>query len=293
MKKLSLFLFCLFTSATVNAKFDVEKIKNRYESMLDQDYTLIGHNGSYLLPLSYNGSPNEDPYHEFASQAEFEDRGDYNRNLEAEFQFSFIVLGSQSVFDSDWDFFVGYTQRSWWQLYNGDWSRPFRESNYAPEVFIRKHFLGKEISFLGSQIPLIDFGYIHQSNGQLQELSRSWDRIFFRTILDFDAFILKTMLWYRLPEQRKDDDNYDIQKYLGYGAFEFIKAFSQDQVSLKIIPGTERVGYELDYSTPWKKGFRWYTKISTGTGLSLIDYNKEGHKIGVGVILTDFITSIQ
>jgi phospholipase A1 len=280
----------LLSNAT--ADLDLDKIKGRYKTMLATDYSLIPHNGTYLFPVSYNGSPNETPYEGFTDLEQFNDRGDYNQNMEAEFQISFLVLGARNVFIPDLDLFIGYTQQSWWQIYNEEWSRPFRETNYAPEVFLRKHFLKKEYIFLGAKMPIVDFGYIHQSNGQLQELSRSWDRVFLRTVLDYGSFVFKPMLWVRLPEKKDDDDNSDIQDYLGIGDFKILKDFSKGkQVSLRVVPGFKRAGFELDYSQPWTRGYRFYTKLSTGTGLSLLDYNHSGNKIGIGFILNDFITS--
>jgi phospholipase A1 len=274
------------------AVFDLEKIKNRYRSALTKDFLLIPHNGTYLFPVSYNGSPNKTPYDDFTSLPQFSQRGEYNKKLEAEFQISFLVLGARNLFFHDLNFFIGYTQQSWWQIYNEDWSRPFRETNYAPEAFFRKSFLEKEYNFMGAKVPVFDFGYIHQSNGQLQELSRSWDRLFVRTVLDLGPIIISPMLWLRVPENKNDDDNSDIQDYLGIGNFKFIKSLQgKKQISLKVSPGFKRVGFELDYSQPWTKGYRFYTKVSTGTGLSLLDYDHTGHKVGIGFILNDIITS--
>ena len=298
MKDLFKFHFLLFlfmtiaSSKYVLAEIDFDKVKERYDSALRKDYVLIPYNGTYLLPFSYNASPNESPYKTFTELESFKERGSYNRNLEAEFQISFLVLGSKDVFFPKLDFFIGYTQQSWWQIYNDDWSRPFRETNYAPEVFFRKNQIDSDYKFLGGKVPMFDFGYIHQSNGQVQELSRSWDRIFFRTVIDYKSFTLKPIIWFRIPEKNKENDNPDIQNYLGTGSLKIFKNFHKgNQISLKIIPGYKRAGLELDYSSPWTRGYRFYAKISSGTGLSLQDYDHEGNKVGIGFILNDIITS--
>ena len=289
---MKILIFSLLFSTIVFAKIDKEKIKERYTSLISKDFGFIPHNGTYLIPFSYNGSPNNKIFNDFMDQPEFEERGEFNEKLEAEFQISFLVLGSETIFDSEWDFFIGYTQRSWWQVYNPDWSRPFRETNYAPEAFVRKHMFRNEKGFLSQMFPVVDIGYIHQSNGQLQELSRSWDRIFARTIIDLNMFILRPTFWYRLPEKRSDDDNPDLFKYVGYGKFELIKNFeSKKTASLTIIPGTKRAGFEFEYTSPWTRGYRFFLKLGSGTGLSLQDYDHESHKIGIGFILNDYITS--
>jgi phospholipase A1 len=128
MKLINLKIFLIGTlfSNIGFANIDVEKVKARYSSMLKKDYVLMPHNGTYLLPISYNAAPNESPYSNFTNIEQFKDRGDYNRNLEAEFQFSFLALGARNVIGTDTNLFVGYTQKSWWQIYNSEWSRPFR-----------------------------------------------------------------------------------------------------------------------------------------------------------------------
>src|SRR5688572_25406681 len=45
----------------------------------------------------------------------------------------FQLSGKWRVFGSD--FYLAYTQKSFWQFVNGDRSSPFRETNYDPEVF--------------------------------------------------------------------------------------------------------------------------------------------------------------
>jgi phospholipase A1 len=100
----------------------------------------------------------------------------------------------------------------------------------------------------------------------------------------------------KAAREKNDDDNSDIQNFLGYGQLKIIKNFDyKKQISLKIIPGIKRAGYELNYSQPWKRGYRFYTKLSTGTGSSLLGYDHEGHKLGIsisiGFILNDIVTS--
>src|SRR3546814_1432332 len=71
---------------------------------------------------------------------------------------------------------MGYTQSSRWQVYNGEISRPFRETNYEPEillVFRNNYQLG------GWKGRMAAVGINHQSNGRADPLSRSWNRVMF------------------------------------------------------------------------------------------------------------------
>ena len=83
------------------------------------------------------------------------------------FQISFKarLLGSPLYF--------AYTQQSFWQAYNTDESSPFRESNYAPEIFWRFSPGDWWSKTMG-----LDLGFEHQSNGQPTAESRSWNRLY-------------------------------------------------------------------------------------------------------------------
>ncbi len=291
---MKILLLLLLSSSFINTAFAVKigEIEKNYNNLIHNKIALIPHEGTYILPVSYSEKPNNKPYEALSkSSPERKDRGDFAQKMEAEFQFSFLVMMAQEAFESKYDLFIGFTQRSYWQVYNGDWSRPFRESNYKPEVFVRDHFENSIDTIFGGKIKVYDFGYVHQSNGQVQELSRSWDRIFFRTLMHFDRLFLKLTLWHRVTEEREEDDNPDLYKYLGYGELDFRYIWEGQSYNLRIIPGVEKQGLELSYSSPWKEGLRFYTKIGHGYGLSLQDYDHNHSRIGIGFILSDFLTA--
>ncbi len=289
-KILLIFLSSLLCFPLCSADENFEQVKREYESLLTKKYILLPHKGTYLLPFSYNFNPNNASYKVLTSQPEFANRGEYNRKLEAELQVSFMILAAQDLFNTDFNLFFGYTQQSWWQVYNSAWSKPFRESNYAPELFARK-ILNDPINFLGGKFIAYDLGYVHQSNGQTQELSRSWDRVFIRTAFVFGNFFLRMALWYRLPEKDSKDDNKYIYNYIGHGEIQLDQISKKSKFSLRIIPGTRHPGAELMYSYPWREGLRFFAKLSQGYGLSLIDQDNEGQKIALGFVLSDFFTN--
>lgn len=263
--------------------FNVEKVKNTYLELKDKRFLLLPHKGNFLLPLSYNHKARENSSRSVLLN-EFPERGRYNKDLETEFQISFSINIFSDILGSDYDFYLGYTHHSWWQVYNKNWSRPFRETNYNPEFFFRKVYSVKGDSN-NIQLVLNDMGYQHQSNGQIQELSRSWDRIYIRQIYSWKRLLFTLNLWHRMSDDI--DDNPDIQRYLGYGELSIDYRFKKAMGGIRIIPGDRYAGAELSYSYPLQDNIRFFTKAFYGYGNSLIDYNNKNRRLGIGFILTD------
>ncbi|MDP4918889.1 MAG: phospholipase A, partial [Haliea sp.] len=128
-------------------------------------WVITPHHRNYLLPLTYSDTLNRDAW---ALQQPDEpiDR------LEAKFQLSLKTIAWENILGHNNHLWVGYTQRNWWQLYNE--SSPFRETNYQPEISLS---FTNNWRFLGFTNTLWDVGFVHESNGQAGDLSRSWNRI--------------------------------------------------------------------------------------------------------------------
>ncbi len=165
------------------------------------------HRPNYMLPWSYNHSPNSDTALDYDRNAEAQ-------NAEAKFQFSFKVKLWEDVLGKDMDLWFAYTQLSLWQVYNKTFSSPFRESNYEPEMLLN---FRTDYDLFGLKGRIVNIGINHQSNGRSQSLSRSWNRITASAGLERGDFSLLFKGWYRLPESRHEDDNPHIMKYMGYG----------------------------------------------------------------------------
>jgi len=278
-----------FISLCANAELKMDPIRKEYESLLNKKYVLLPHKGSFLLPASYNNTPNKESYEAMTSRPEFSDRGDFNRELEAEFQVSFLILVGKKVFNSNYNVFLGYTHRSWWQVYNADWSRQFRETNYEPEIFARRLFRDTR-KVLGTNFFGYDLGYVHQSNGQIQELSRSWDRVFARFYFNVGKLLISPTLWYRLPDTDKIDENPHTKEYIGHGEILVQRSFGKNQFKFKLLPGVHKMGTELSYSYPLNEGLRYFVKLNYGYGHTLIDYDKKTERIGIGFSIADLFS---
>lgn len=259
----------------------------QYDRIIDTKYSLFPHKGTFVLPFSYNWRPQEDLYNIYTQQPGASTEPFYDKS-EMELQISFMIPAVRKIADTNWDLLFAYTHHSWWQLYNSAWSKPFRETNYNPELFGRYVFKDPR-RFARFRIFASDIGIMHQSNGQIEALSRSWDRLFTRVYLKSPYVFMVLTGWYRLPEG-ENDDNKNITRYMGHGELELYKLWGNNSWSVKV-PVSERPGVELRYSYPWRNSLRWYASYKTGYGHSLIEYNRNVDRIGIGIALESFLDS--
>jgi phospholipase A1 len=242
------------------------------------------HQPNYLLVARYTTDVNREPYEPF-----FEAFGaeDYDfENVEAKFQLSFKgrLLATD---DRRWGLWFAYTQQSQWQLYAADISRPFRETNYMPEVF---GSFRPGIDVAGMQWNLLNFGYTHQSNGRSDPTSRSWDRLFVEAGLERGNFVLLTRLWTRIRPGDYEDDNPDITDYYGHGEITGIYHWRDNKLALMARGNldTGKGAAQFTWATrPLLGPLRGYVQVFTGYGESLIDYDFSQTTVGVGFTLNE------
>jgi phospholipase A1 len=244
-------------------------------------FSLSTHRQNYFLPLAYNSNSNRETYNSAGENKP--------SNIEVKFQLSFKVQLWEKMFWGNGDLFFGYTQLSFWQLYDKDLSSPFRETNYEPEVFFK---FDTDFNVLGLRNRLITIGFNHQSNGRGGELSRSWNRVFAVFAADRGNFFIALKPWYRIPEDDDDDDNPNIEKYMGYG--ELFGAYRPKGHVFSFmlrnnLRQNNRGAVELGWSYPIMTNLRLYAQYFNGYGESLVDYDHSVNRIGVGVMLNDWI----
>lgn len=248
---------------------------------LDNVFAITQHRQNYLLPITYVSNPNT-----FGSEELTEENID---NKEAKFQ----VSAKLPLYLEDTGFdgvYFGFTLTSFWQLYNNEASKPFRETNYEPEVFWQET---ADYSVLGYKFNTFQVGFNHMSNGQSGLRSRSWNRLFASIVFsdNDDIYYLKT--WYRIPEDEKEDpldptgdDNPDIEDY--YGRMEFgygrkIGAFKVLALLRNNLDFDENRGsIQLDFTYPISDRYEVLLQYFNGYGDSLIDYNRSQERIGIG-----------
>ncbi len=189
-----------------------------------------------------------------------------------------------------WRFWFAYTQQSNWQILNSTTSRPFRNSNYEPEAIATFRFSEEKDSKW--QPRLLNFAFVHQSNGQANPKSRSWNRIYLQGGWQLSKeWSLMARTWYRLRDS--DDDNPDIQQYFGRGDAVLRWGSGSNTVQLlarnTFHANSNREFLQLDYSFKFPGiGPKLHFQASSGFGESLIDYNFRQKTIGLGLSFSDW-----
>lgn len=245
-----------------------------------QKFVLTPHKQNYILPVTYNDTLNLDVIDPAID-------GDISKT-EMKFQISIKVPIEEQIFNTPATLYFAYTNLSFWQAYNSDASAPFRETNHEPEIFVG---FPNDWEIWGFKNNLVFAGFSHQSNGRSGPQSRSWNRFYADFIFQKGDFYLSLKPWLRI-NVRASDDNPDIEDYLGHGEIRAIYAKSNHTVSLMMrhnFNADSKGAVELGWSFPVSRRAKGFLQIFKGYGESLIDYNAESNRIGVGVVLTDWL----
>ncbi len=212
------------------------------------------------------------------------DQADGQEDMLSKFQFSF----KQQIYN--FNFYCGYTQKSYWKVLDIEDSRPFTETNYNPEIFYNLKF---KQSFYGFYE--CNFGYEHESNGAREPSSRSWDRIYATTSFKYSNFSGSFKVWYRIPENDKEfpadtmgDENPDILDYYGNTQLKLqYMWWRQHLITMigRLNFSTGKYGVQLDYTfpTPGNNMFVAFY-LWKGYGDSLIEYNQDITRAGIGLM---------
>lgn len=285
-------LVCVCTSQFALAQQDTENdgdgiIDYRMRSDLSavkNPFAISQHHQNYLLPVTYVTNPN--------SLGNANLTPENVDNNEAKFQISVktpLYLNDEKA----GGMYFGFTLASFWQLYNDEVSKPFRETNYEPEVFWQQN---TDINVLGYTFNSFQAGFNHMSNGQSGERSRSWNRLFASLLFSSKENLYYVKAWYRIPEDRKTspndasgDDNPDITDYYGRMEFGYGTRFGD----LKVLAllrnnlsfSNNRGSIQLNLNYPLSDRYDVMLQYFNGYGDSLIDYNRSQERIGIGFSL--------
>ena len=199
--------------------------------------------------------------------------------------------------DSLW---FGYSQQSYWQLFSAGLSRPFRTTDHEPEViYVYPH----QIALPGGwNYRLSGVGLVHQSNGQSELLSRSWNRTYLmgaaeKTLGPESSLRLQGRIWDRLRESSADDENPGIENYVGRaeltGSWQINQANTLGVTLRHSLRSKARGSTRIDWmmapaSSPNYTGLRYHVQLFSGYGDSLLDYNKRRNVLSLGLSLVDW-----
>jgi phospholipase A1 len=266
----------------------IERKEILEEKAIKIPFVILPHRPNYIMPISYTQTPHDEEISEVVG-----DSWPGYQNVEAMFQISVKYQIHQFDKANKNRLYVAYTNKSFWQVYSENISRPFRETNHEPELFLQ---LAPNWGYINHMTLSLN----HQSNGQFQGFSRSWNRIIAGIYHRDGSSIYGLEPWWRIPETKKadpndptDNDNPDIHKYLGYGNFIWYKKVGRESLMFRLGNNFDfdenRSWAEVEFTFPLGRRFLGFVQYYEGYGHSLIEYNKYQRRIGFGFKITDHL----
>jgi phospholipase A1 len=255
-------------------------------------FNLSGYRSNYLMPVHVTTRINRAP--QSPSQAPVSSP-DY-RKVEAKFQISLRAKLLQDVLIDDADLWFGFTQQALWQIYNGADSKPFRNTDYEPELmYVVPTGKGWQALPLGWKWRYTQLGLAHQSNGQSDPLSRSWNRVYGVVGFERGAWSILARMNKRIREDVASDNNPDLIDYRGRGELQTTWASGPTTLSVTYRSSLKSSSYgslQLEYSYPvfhdQPNGVRWFVQAFHGYGETLTDYNFRQTSLGAGLSFLQF-----
>ncbi len=244
---------------------------------------------NYLLPLHYTSSVNRAP-----TSPTHPNGGTFPeyRKAEAELQVSLRTKVLEDVLLPNADLWVAYTQQSIWQLWNAHDSSPFRSSDYQPEAMYVVPIPDQMGALAGGwRWRMAIAGIAHESNGQGDPLSRSWNRAYIGTAFTHDDIALQARFNHRLAESGVDD-NPRITDYIGNT--ELTGSWFPGETTMQLVARTsfkswDKGSVQFNWTHPVfankPDGLRWYVQLFSGYGETLLDYNHRQTSVGLGFTL--------
>ena len=255
-------------------------------------FNFVGYKANYVLPLHVTSRINRSPQSPSQDTVELPN---YKRE-EAKFQLSLRTKLAQDVLLPGGDLWAAFTQQAMWQIWNGTDSKPFRNSDYEPELIyvVPTPDRLRQLPF-DWQWRYLQLGVAHQSNGQSDPLSRSWNRINLAAGFERGDWSLVARLLQRLNEKAATDNNPDLVSYRGRGEFQLNWVHGKQTLQLlyrSTLKDTKYGALQLEWTYPvfsaQPNGLRWYVQLFRGYGETLTDYNFRQTSLGAGFSFLQF-----
>ena len=255
-------------------------------------FVLRTYQPNFLLPIHYSSNINRAP--SSPTQGASPRHSEYS-DIEAKLQISLRAKIAENLLLPGADLWFAYTQRSLWQIWDRQDSSPFRSTDYQPEAI----YIIPVPASIGSlpldwNLRMIQLGFAHQSNGQSDPLSRSWNRLYLGAGLEHSDFGVQVRLNRRLRDPGTDN-NPDLTDYIGRGeiAMNWFPGPSTLSLTWRTnLQNFNRGALQFDWTHPvfssQPSGLRWYAQLFTGYGETLLDYNHRQTSLGLGLSLFQF-----
>lgn len=228
----------------------------------------------------------------------------FTQATQVKFQFSFKYDLWPST--SHHTVYLAYTQKSLWDLY--DKSSPFRESDYAPEIFYAHYHSevhgrpNPGCGFFSEQL-----GLEHESNGEAGEASRSWNRVFAEVEATCSGALAYGLVGLRAWYPFLLTENPTIAKTQGYGELllgvgvDDVASHMNGLVTIAVRKGTSRrLGkgslildarwrptYQQLIGKAWKFAPYLWAQLFAGYGESLGTFDSASTSARIGIGFTD------
>ena len=250
-------------------------------------FLLLPHRQSYFMPVSYNSERRE--INELDQKFNGELTAPPLDDVEVKFQLSFKMPVWHEPLGKNTQLMAAYSQKSFWQMYNSEFSSLFRETNYEPELFLTHQ---GNVDLFGWQLVNSKLGLVHQSNGRSNSFSRSWNRVYADFVFQKDNLTLSFKPWLRLSEESAKDDNPDIEDYLGRYEIGLLYQWRDSEFTAmvrNISANKHQASYQLSWLYPINQQFNFYLEYFHGYGESLIDYNHKSSTLGLGFTINSWL----
>lgn len=251
-------------------------------------YQMRTYHANYLLPYHYSSNVNQQPTSPTRGASE---RNDTYRNYEVKIQLSLRTKILEDFLLPNADVWVAYTQTSLWQAWNHQDSAPFRSTDHNPEIFYIVPLAERFDPIPGGlRLQMLRFGLAHESNGQREPESRSWNYWNIGGALEVQGLIVEST--YKLRIGESDDDNPDLTHFRGnletrIGGLWDMTSLTLTRVSPNV--SINRGSWQVDVTHPVRRsvpdGLRFHLQIFSGYGETMIDYNHRQNRIGIGFVL--------
>lgn len=254
-------------------------------------FKFVGYRPNFVLPVHWTSRINRNPSSPTQATVQLPDY----RNIEMKFQLSLRTKVLQDFGLPGGDLWLGFTQQAFWQIYNSQDSKPFRNTDYEPEILYVAPVPESMRSLVGGwQWRMLQAGLAHQSNGQSDPLSRSWNRVYLGTAVERGNWSATARIVHRIKED-SDDNNPDLLRYRGRWDLQVNWASGAHTASLLYRSTVRDVALgavQLDWTYPvfsdQPNGIRWVVQLFHGYGETLTDYNFRQTSLGLGVSFLQF-----